>query len=573
MDQLKQRANLVVIVLSLIFAFLLFRLYRIQVSNHGKYVERQQSQFYLKQTIPPRAGMIFSRNGKLLAISNLVHSVHANPQVIKNKPAIIAALSRTLKLPAEKIQAKVDSFAARNKKFVWIKRRIPAEEYQPLKDMNLKGVGFREEYKRFYPNGSLACHVLGYRGLDEKALDGAELTCDQWLMGESGYRYVLRDARQKNISSLESLAKPPKPGKNVYLTIDTVIQFIVEKALDKAWEKWKPLSISAIVLDPRTGEVLALANRPNFDPNRYNKYSDSDRRNRAVTDQVEPGSTGKPFIAAAVVDRSLAKTTDKFFCENGTFNTGFRTIHDHHPFGELDLSNIVIQSSNIGMAKLGMLLGKEKMFYYIKKFGFGQATGLGLPGEVNGKITPYSRWDRFTITSVPMGHEIAVNSVQLAKAYAVFANGGFLLKPQLIAKVTEPLTRGQDKTIKKFDTELIRRVLKPETYQQMNDILIQVVNQGTGTRARIAGYQVAGKTGTTTKLNPDGTYSHTRFISLFAGYAPAEKPRVLALVMVNEPQGAYYGGTVSAPVVARIIEQTLTYWGMPKRITMAREDN
>ncbi|MEK7448118.1 MAG: penicillin-binding protein 2 [Planctomycetota bacterium] len=560
-----KRAVFVVIFLSLLFSGLLVRLYHIQVTGHKKYLEQQKAQCYLKVAIQPKAGMIFSRNGKLLAISNLVYSVYADPQIVKDNPQTINTFCRTLGLPVQEIQTKINSLAEKEKHFIWIKRRISESEFKILKELNLAGVGFQEEYKRFYPNGSLACHILGYRGIDEQALDGVELSYDELLMGECGYRWVPRDARQKKISSLELISQTPRPGKNVYLTIDTTIQFIAEEELNRACEKWKPLSASTIVLDPRTGEVLGLANRPNFDPNYYNKYSDEARRNRIITDQYEPGSTAKPLTAAALLDNSLVGLNNKFFCENGIFKTGFRTIHDHHPYGQLTFTEIISQSSNIGMAKLGLLLGKEKMYTYIKRFGLGESTGLGLPGETSGLVTPYRQWDKFTITSVPMGHEVAVTTMQLAKAYLPFANGGYLLRPQVISKIT-----GEEEIIKQNNTEIIRQIFSQRTAQQMKSILIDVVNNGTGSQAKIPNYQIAGKTGTTTKLNPDGTYSHQRFISLFVGFAPADNPRILVLAVVDEPKGAYYGGTVATPIVTEIITKTLKYWGIPGRIPVAQ---
>ncbi|MBA7530874.1 putative peptidoglycan D,D-transpeptidase PenA [subsurface metagenome] len=514
--------------------------------------------------------MIFDRNGELLAISKIVDSVYGTPDILKKHPESIKALAEVLEIPANKIQTRVTRAHQKGKKFIWIKRRITQTESRTLKKRKLKGIGFREEYKRFYPKGELACHLLGYRGVDEQALAGIELTNDEYLMGESGYAIVPRDARQRKLSSLELLQQPPlSPGHNVYLTIDEVIQHIAEEELDRACLKWWPKSATAIVMDPHTGEILALANRPAFDPNNFNTSPAEIRCNQAIAYAYEPGSTLKPFTAAAALDRKLVTIQDEFFCENGQFKIDNRTIHDHHPYAQLTFTQILSKSSNIGMVKVGLLLGRDAMYAYLREFGFGEKTGLGLAGETAGIITPYYQWTDYTTTSVPMGHEIAVSTLQLTRAYCAFANGGWLIKPGIIAKITDAANR----PVKTFKSEAVRRVIRPKTAEQMKSILIDVVNNGTGQAARLPYYQIAGKTGTAQKIKPDGTYSHEKFRGMFAGFAPAKDPKIMVLVILDEPQGAYYGGTVAAPSVARIIQKTLKYLRVPKRFHMATGAN
>lgn len=552
------RVNLIFLLIGVAFLLLLYRLYTIQVRDHLKYTSIQKSQTYLKVEKSPKLGMIFDRNGELLAVSHTVDSAYAVPSELNEDTQKITLISDVLKIPAPEIHAKIKGAVEQQKRFVWLKRRITPRESKRLNSFNIKGIGFRQEYKRFYPQGKLACHLIGFRGMDEKALAGIELICDNYLLGESSHYLTSRDARQKNLSS-ELLLQGSPPSQNVYLTIDVVIQFIVEKALDQAYQKWQAHRAMAVVLNPQTGEILALANCPAFNPHQYNEYPAKVWCNYAISDPFEPGSTFKPFIACALLDQQRVTLHDKFFCQNGHFKVGHRLIHDHQPMGWLTFKEILTKSSNIGMAKVGLQLGRKDMYDYVKRFDFGKVTGVGLPGESSGLMTPYEQWNHYTITSIPMGHEIAVTALQLAKAYCVFANGGYLLKPQVIQKITDV----QGRVVKKFGTELIRRVIKPETERQMRLILTEVVNTGTGTRAKLVDYQVAGKTGTAQKLDASGKYSRKRFNGLFLGFAPAESPQILVLVMLDEPKGADYGGTVAAPVVAQIIDQTLKYLRVP----------
>lgn len=568
-DTYRLRATIVFVTIAVIFIFLIYRFYSIQVLHHSEYVVVQQSQIYYKEDVPPKAGMILDRNGKIIAISKAVDSVAAIPNVFMQNPANFGIVSQILKMPVKEIRDKIEKAEDNHKSFIWLKRRISPEESIALHARKIKGIEFRQEYKRFYPNGTLACHILGFRGLDEKALGGIELAYNKYLMGEVGYRLIPRDAHKQKITSLQLIEKPPVPGNDIYLTIDSVIQFIVEKELADACKKWRPISAEAIVLKPSTGEILALANRPVFDPNQGNEAKPDMQKNRVISDPYEPGSAFKPFIASMLLLSKMAQPGETIFCENGTFKIGKRIIHDHERHGKLTFADVVAKSSNIGMAKLGMRFGKENIYNSLVCFDFGKPTGLGLSGESTGIITPPSKWNDYTVVSVPMGHEVAVTSLQLAKAFNVFANNGTLVKPYLIQKISD----ASGKPIAESKPTVIRQILDNPTYDNMRRILRAVVESGTATLANIKDYAIAGKTGTAQKINPDGTYSHNKFKSVFIGFAPVEDPQILVLVVLDEPKGNYFGGVVSAPVVSNIIQKTLKYLGVSPRATMVGATN
>lgn len=559
------RAKIVFISICVVFIFLAYQLFSIQVVHHSDYLSKQKHQFYHKEPILPKAGMILDRNGKILALSKTTYSVYVNPQIFKDNHKNVQALSSILDIPRTKIRRKVQSAKERDKKFIWIKRRVTEKESDTLRRKKIKGVGFRKEYKRSYPNNTLACHILGIRGIDEKALGGLESAYDKDLIGDEGERWVPRDAKMKKMASLELIEEPPRPGNDVYLTIDSIIQFIAENELDKACEQWKPVSAEVIVLRPSTGEILAIANRPSFDPNNPASSPVENHRNLIISSPYEPGSVFKPFIASALLQKGLAKTDETIFCENGSFKIGKRILHDHKPLGDLNFKDVIIKSSNIGMAKLGLRLGKENMYTNLLKFDFSKPADLGLPGEATGLISDFKKWDDYTLTSVPMGHEIALTSIQLIKAFNVFANNGVMVQPRLLHKISTP----QGETLEKSRTMPIRQVVDIYTANEMKYILRSVVEKGTATRANIEDYTIAGKTGTAQVLNPDGTYSKTKFRGIFVGFGPVEKPQVIVLVMLNEPKGKYYGGTVAAPAVANIIQKTLKYLGVPAKINVA----
>ena len=536
------------------FVFLGYRFYTIQINNHARYKSIQIAQSYAKVEIPPETGAIFDRNGKILALSRLVDSVYIVPGKFNDHPENTYKLAVALSISADILTRQISDAVERKKLFLWVKRRIDDDTSNKLRELKIDGVGFKKEYKRFYPNNTLAGQLIGFRGIDEQPLGGVELFCNKYLKGVEGYQYLPRDARQRCHASIDLVEKPPQPGHNLYLTIDSVIQSIAEKTLVDIAKKYKPAWAGSLVIDPATGEILAMANYPFFDPNNPQKYSDETKRNRIITDVYEPGSVFKPFIVTAALENNIFKPSDKFFCENGKFKVGRRTISDHNPYGLLFLTEVVSKSSNIGMAKIGLATGADKIYPYVRKFGFGQPSGLGFSGEQSGFITPYSKWTKYTLTSVPMGYEISVNTLQLVRAYSAFANGGCLVTPQLANRVADRT----GKIVLQPQPQKTQPIFSGDTCQTINLMLREVVMTGTGIEANLKTYAVAGKTGTSKKLNADGKYD-SKYRGLFIAYAPVENPRILVVTVVDEPKGAYYGGTVAAPGVGKIIDKTLKY--------------
>jgi cell division protein FtsI (penicillin-binding protein 3) len=555
----KIRVNILCICIFVIFSALLYQLIRIQIIDHKKYSSLAFSQQCKKQDIPTRRGFIFDRRGLKLAESIQVSSVFADPLSITDKKKTAKVLSDILILK----KADVVDLLNKQKRFVWIKRRISDEQVDVLKQLNLEGVGFRQEHKRVYPNDKLCSQVLGFTDIDENGLEGIESSLNQVISGSNGSRVVEKDGRQRQFSTLKGETVSAKYGDSVFLTIDCNIQSIVEEELEKVCLKWDPNSAIAIAMDPSTGEVLAMANYPTFNPNFVQDSNPEQRRNRAITDCFEPGSLIKPLIVSGALDSGLVKKDEMIFCYNGAYkvNGGRRVIRDSHSHGNLSVSDIIVHSSNIGMAQLGQRIKKRRLHGYLKDFAFGEKTGIQLPGEVKGIVRPLNLWSVDSEISISFGYETAVTPIQMVTAFCSIANGGTLLKPRIISKITDYSGK---RVKKKYETpERIRRVVSPEIAREvMSPILENVVKEGTGKRAMLFTHRVAGKTGTAKKLqrvDNEMKYSN-KYIGSFVGFAPAEEPKICVLVSLNEPKnGAYYGGTVAAPAVGNIIERTLGY--------------
>jgi len=542
-----------------IFSALLYQLVRIQIIDHKKYCDLAFSQQCKKQDIPTRRGLIFDRKGSKLAESIQVGSVFADPLFIKDKKKTSKILSDVLGLN----KAQVAKLLNKKKRFVWVKRRISDEQEEALRQLHLKGVSIRREYKRVYPHDKLCSQVLGFTDIDENGLGGIESSLNQVISGSNGSRVVEKDGRQHQFSTVKGETVSAKYGDSVFLTIDCNIQSIVEEELEKACSKWNPNSGIAIAMNPSTGEVLAMANYPTFNPNFVRNSNLEERRNRAITDCFEPGSLIKPLIVSGALDNGLVKEDETFFCYNGAYkvNGGRRIVRDSHSYGDLSVSDIVVHSSNIGMAQLGQRLKKQRLHTYLKDFAFGEKTGIQLPGEVRGIVRPLNLWSVDSEISVSFGYETAVTPIQMVTAFCSIANGGTLLKPRIISKITDYSGK---RVKKRYEAPArIRRVFSPKIAREvMAPILEDVVKEGTGKRAMLFTHRVAGKTGTAKKLKRVGNkmkYSN-KYIGSFVGFAPVDEPKICVLVSLNEPNnGAYYGGTVAAPAVGNIIERTLGY--------------
>jgi len=513
-------------------------------------------------SIPARRGTIADANGRVMAASSRVPSVFADPNLITDCQTTARRLAAVLNLD-DRILA--DDLARRlDRRFFWVKRRVSTEEAEAVKALKLPGIGILHEGQRHYPMDERFAHGLGFLSTDGQALAGLELKFDGVLRGQDGYTTVVTDARRRPIFTDKEAYKAPRDGSHVVLTIDTAVQAFAEQALSAAVEQFGAQGGSVIVMAPRTGEVLALANVPTFNPNHYGDYPDSVRCNAAIQSPVEPGSTFKPFIAAGAVEEKLTWPGDRIFCHNGLYVVGRRRLHDHHPYGTLTFEEVLIKSSNIGMAILGQRMGNARLHHYVTRFGFGEPTGIELPGEDAGIVLPLRRWTSYSTTSIPMGQEVAVTPLQLAVAFSTLLNDGVRLRPRVVRGIVGP-----DGSVEQDFSRpvVVGQVVSPSVARRMvEDILVRVVEEGTGKKASIAGYRVAGKTGTAQMPYRDrGGYEPDAYVSSFVGAAPADEPRALVYLSITRPKKTlgYYGGTVAAPAVGEILAKTLAYLGVP----------
>ncbi|MFH1061624.1 MAG: penicillin-binding transpeptidase domain-containing protein [Candidatus Omnitrophota bacterium] len=558
-----QKLRLAIVFFSYLFILLVifFRLLYIQVINYSDYIKLADSQHNLTLKLFPQRGFIFDRNLKTFALSLKVFSVYAVPREIENKEEVALKLSSILELDYNVLLEKLK----RDKSFIWVKRRIEDDLALRVKQEKIKGVSLLTENKRYYPNAGLAAHVVGFAGIDENGLSGVELIYDKYLRGQAGKRSLVRDAKQRIMPAFEYEYIPEINGHNIVLTLDAVIQHIAEQELDAGFEKSKAVGASVIIMNPENGEIYALVNRPGYDLNCFGQAMDDAKRNRAVSDYFEPGSTFKIITASAVLEENVVALDDVFFCENGEYTVSRHILHDHTPHGNLSFVEVIEKSSNIGTVKIAQKLGPALLYKYIKKFGFGQKTDIDLPGEVEGFFRPLEQWSKLSIAALPIGHEIGVTVIQMARAMAVIANGGYLVNPHLVSKIID----SKNEIIKDIQPEPAARIISAKTAIKMRDILQGVVENGTGKSAKVKGYSTAGKTGTAQKVVAGEGYSHNKFIASFIGFAPAENPKVVIAVVFDEPKPFYYGGTVCAPIFKNIAEKVLKYMDVPMQNNIA----
>jgi len=511
--------------------------------------KKQHSMFV---ELEPRRGTVYDCNLKPLAVNLVFESLYAVPNQLsaRQKEEMSGRLSTVLGVQRSFLQERL----SRKKAFVWLARKITPEQSVQIKAMRFKGLGMIKESKRCYPNDYLLSQVLGFAGLDNTGLEGLELHYDAYLKGEPGWSTVLRDARSNRLD-LNETSVPARDGYHLVLTVDEVVQYIAERELEKAYQSSRAKGASVIVLDPKTGQVLALANRPGYDLNKPAHVSKDQMRNRAVCDMFEPGSVFKIVTASAALEENKVNEMTRFFCENGEYRIANHILHDHKPHGWLTFREVIELSSNIGTSKVAQLLGPQTLYEYIKAFGFGTKLGVDMPGEINGSIKPPRQWSKTSIACVPMGQEVGVTALQLASAVSVIANGGYLMKPYLVKEVRDR----QGQVIEVYPPTMMRRVISEETAARMRKILTGVMETGTGKMGKLDQFTAAGKTGTAQKLEPNGTYSHDKYIASFMGFAPAEGPQVAIVVTIDEPRGYYFGGVVAAPVFKRVAEDVLKY--------------
>jgi cell division protein FtsI (penicillin-binding protein 3) len=504
-----------------------------------------------------KRGTVFDRRGHEMAVSIDVASIAARPKEVKDVDATARELSRVLKKKPQEVKDRLSS----GKPFVWVKRQATPKETDTVRSLGLPGLEYVAESNRFYPNRTLAAHVLGFTGMDGRGMEGVEYFYDRLLKGTEANVKVLKDARGRGFQT-ESPAEAENAGKNLVLTLDRSIQFIAETALNDAVASSRARSGMAVVMEPRTGAILALALAPTFNPNAYEEAPKPLLRNRAITDPFEPGSIMKIFVAAAALEHTNLSPQTTFNCENGAYRIGKFTVHDVHRYGVLSLQDIVKFSSNIGAAKIGGKIGPEKLHHSLRQFGFGQKTGIDSPAETSGQLMPFKKWAEIDTAAISFGHGISVSAIQLIAAVSAIANDGILMKPRLVQAVTD--AHGQ--VLQQFEPEQVRQAVSAQTARTVKEIMQTVVLPGgTGVQAAIEGYSAAGKTGTARKVDENGQYASDRHLASFIGFAPAENPQIAILVVIDEPKGQIYGGAVAAPVFRKIAQTTLNYLNVPPR--------
>jgi len=537
-----------------LIAFLLsltFRLFYLQILNSDRFSSMAAEQHNRIRKLEPHRGTIFDRYMEPLAINLDASSVYADPGSIKNTERTAGLLSEILQVDRASLLERFN----RDRSFVWVKRKVDDDTTKKIRELDLPGIHFMKESKRTYPNDSMAAHVIGFAGLDNEGLEGLEKVFDAKLRGKSGWIHLVRDAKQRDVLFNEEDSLPPQNGYNLVLTIDSVIQCIVEDELKKMVRKFHASGASIVVMDPFSGEVLALANYPDYDLNTFSETPQKLMKNTAISSVYEPGSVFKIITASAALNEGAISLDDRIYCENGAYKTCRRVLHDYHRYGELSFRDVIVKSSNIGTVKVAQKLRKETVYDYICKFGFGKKTGIDLSGEISGINRPPAAWSRSDITTIPIGQGIAVTPLQLACAVSVIANGGYLMKPYVVDRVTT----WEGVTYKKFKPVMKRKVLDGQTCEKMTEIMRRVVTEGTGRRARSKFYDMCGKTGTAQMVRPGRGYYPNKYNATFIGFAPKGSPAVSIVVAAYDPHPVYFGGSVAGPTFKRIAERTLQY--------------
>jgi len=554
------RIILLVILIVLIFSLIFLRLYHLQILRNDFFLQKADDQHMRKLTVPAKRGEIFDRNGKPIAVNLEVDSISCDPMFVKDPDSYAKTLAPILDLDEKTLSKEITEKKNLNKSsFLWIKRKVDKEISDKVRALKLQGIYFDEEAIRIYPKEELMSHIIGFVGSDNMGLDGLEKTMNSKISGENGFRYVTKDAKRREIGYMKTMGKNAKHGYSIELTIDEIIQYIAESELDAAYWKYNPVWAGIVVMRPQTGEILAMATRPTYNPNHYGDYPTENRRNRVITDMFEPGSIFKIISCSSALNEGAVKFTDSFNCENGAFYIFRHTLHDCHPYGILTFPQVIAVSSNIGTAKIALTLGKEKLHRCIKNFDFGEKSNLPLLGESPGVFRDLKYWSALSTVCIPMGQEICITALQMAKAVSSIAHEGKLMQPYMIKRIMD----SNGNVVEKSEPKMIRQVIKPKTAKIMNEALKMVVRKGgTGIYADIPEYTAAGKTGTAQKVE-NGRYSNSKYVGSFAGYAPADDPKITIMVVMDSPKGQYYGGVVSAPVFREVARKVLKYLEVP----------
>ncbi len=529
----------------------LFRLYWLQVERYDHYqtkaIEQQQRVVVLD---PPR-GTIYDARGRQLAVSVEVSSIAAHPPSIEDPESTADLLSQILGSDRDELLKRLTS----SRNFVWVQRKVDQPRADAIRELGLPGLDFLPESKRYYPMRSLAAQVLGYVGLDNHGLAGLEYLYDDTVATEKGRRTVLLDGLRGTVMYPNLASSEARPGSDLHLTLDAALQHIVERELEKGVRSSGGTQGTAVMMNPKTGAILAMASYPTFDPNRFNDYPQATWRNAPITDAFEPGSTFKMVTLAAALEAGAVDPLQTFFCGNGHIVLGRTLIRDHSSFGHLTVREVIAKSSNVGAIKLGRSAGKERLYSTIEAFGFGKPTGIDLPSEGAGLFRPLDRWSPITPAYISFGQGISITALQLTNAFAAIANGGRLLKPYVVDSIDKPRTGEPGR-------EVVGLPISPSSVRQIRSMLESVVIDGTAKTASLNGYRAAGKTGTAQKATRGG-YAANRYIASFVGFAPVSNPSLVLSVIIDEPWPRYHGGEVAGPIFSAIAQQTLLYLGIP----------
>ena len=562
------RCALVCIVFTMLFSVFSFRLVYLQIVRHQHYSELAAGRVK-PQVIFAERGTIVDANGDELARNIPSEMVVADVKNVTHLTELVPLLARALDLPVDKLNEKLSG----DRGEVVLKREVPQATTRALREQlcaqkdpitkktvreEFRGIIFRHDTKRTYPNGAMLCHVIGFTDFDHEGIQGVEKSMNDYLRPQDGYKIIERSAAGQEIVFYRGQERAPRDGDRIQLTVDLNLQNIVENEIDAAMREYQPEKATIILMRPETGEILAMANRPAFDLNLRAEAKPEQMKNRAIIDMMEPGSTFKIVTAAAALNEKAVRPDSEIFCENGLWNYGGRPLHDHHPYGSLSVQDILIKSSNIGAAKLALSVGEQKFYEYIRRFGFGDPTGIELPGEIPGVIRAPHKWSKISITRIPMGHEVGVTPLQMTVAMAAIANGGKLVAPRIVKSITDANGKATP-----LPPTIVRQVIDPQTALQISTALRGVVSdRGTAAGAAVPGFTVCGKTGTAQKVGPNGGYEHGKYVVSFSGYMPAEHPAFVALVVLDDAKTKAeqnYGGTVSGPIFARIAEKAARY--------------
>jgi cell division protein FtsI (penicillin-binding protein 3) len=544
------------------FVLILGRMFQLQVLKKEQLYKLAAQQQNVQIPLVPKRGTVYDTKGNELAVSIEVDSVYADARKVVDVEKTANELASILQIDRKELKQRLKN----HRPFEWVQRKISSKEAERIKALQLPGFSFLKENRRFYPNSKLAAHLIGFVGLDSKGLEGVEFQYDALLNGENHVWTAARDALGREIAMGNVPFEKEDHYRNIVLTIDKPIQHITETELDRGVEKWGAKGGMAIAMDPLTGKILAMASYPTFNPNQFIQYRSKSWRNEAVSDVFEPGSLFKVFLAAAALEEQAVRPSDSFFCENGSYTVYDRTIHDHSKHGWLTFQQIIKFSSNIGASKVGEKMGRERFYRYISAFGFGEKTRINLPGEGKGIVHHPRYWPPVALDTISFGQGISVTGIQLVTALSAIANGGFLMKPYVVEKIMDE----KGEVVQSFQPEIVRKIISEETAKKVTALLKATTEKGgTGEGAVPAGYEVAGKTGTAQKVDSLlGGYSEDRYTSGFMGFAPAEEPKLVLLVVIDEPQGNNYGGVVAAPIFKAIMEKALPYLNVIPKGTM-----